>query len=773
MPRIPEGKFRTEPSTRVESAKPLVIQSQGDKLRKISQEAGQVAGAIEKAEQRVESMKFAKDSAQEWEQKELPVINNLFSVSQSGYIKKGTKLADGSVIEKDTKLEEVVKKRVNAFNQRALASTTNPEAQEMFSKYVFSDTENKISEAAVHAKEQITNDTINGLKSNGSLLMERLIDGDASANELNKYYSSVLDSAPMIGNDDVNNVIKGFQQSLGSRAHEIVLNHKQGLDQTKIDEAKALTKFLPEDLRRNALRKIENAVTRRKEIEFNRKVETNSKLATINTPFERAAKTKQLEQATRNNLNAPLAEFETPQSRISSNAAIMGKTAAIDIMATAGQFKPNSVEFKAAFAERVNQSFRDIASSNMDQFVDVEQAKAAVLAEAQTQVTALIKRRDKDPRQFQKDFFPSAEIQLAKNNPEGAIPQIIEQQMTWGKTADETMLAASSDTKSDKKLFQAMRDGEDPSGIEYLKLIDDNNQRFGKYSYKMYKDSAAMDGYDSSSLYISQIADQKTRQGIAAGHGNFDANLAYMVDKGIYTSKSDERLTPKTLEKKFMNDVKDYVNKELSPDALYFGANNHVRYEGYTKSVAYLAAQYVRGGKDVSNSLQLAHKTMQDEFPMVSDGYNMLSIPKSYAQANNIDTEEMGTMLKDAKSMKHIADMGIKIDFEKFKDITKNNAKWAGKFEGIAGKSYSPKEQIEEFVSQMEDNIVVTSDPNDPTKIKFYLRDPKTNFTTPIPILEDGKRKQLTVPFVNYYNQGAMSGRSTDFGGTYEGGFLE
>jgi hypothetical protein len=772
MPRIPEGKFRTEPSTRVGSIKPIGVESQGSKLRQISKQAGAIGSALEKAEQRVQSMKFAGDTEKEWEEKELPVIDNLFSASKSGFLKKGTKLEDGTVIAKDIKLEDEVARRVSEFQTRKLAGSTDPEADAMYAKYISPMAQKKIAEATKYAGDAIVKDTISNLVSQGEVLRERVIDGDASISDINKWYNLLMDNELVIGKDNFNKLMKGFQQALGARADQIVLNHPEGLSQAKINEAMALTNNLPEAVRRESQRRITKAVDRRKEIEHNRRIEGENKVTNnITDPITLGAASNQVQKMKHSYLKSPRAEYETPQMRVNGYTKLESRVAAIEIMSEVGHLDPRSPEFNAKVTDRINASFRDIASSEMIKYADEAGIKSLLVSKVQTELNSMVQSRKDNPRAFQKKFQPSLELQLSKNNPDAAVPQIIEMQQAWGIAGDSVILADANDAKNDKKAFKAMRGGEDPDGSHYLNFMAQNNQRWGKYAYKMYKDSAAFKsgGVDPSIIYASEVSDTKMQRTIAKGHGNFEANIQYMTDKGLIAKDSGDRYSGNTVENKFVDMVKTHVaDNGVSYDALYFGPNNHARYDGYIKSVTYMSGQYVRGGMDIDDAIELAHNEMRDEFPSAHDGQNMISVTKAYAQDRNINTEELGGMLDDAKEMKYIADMGIQIDFDKMKEFTKNNPKWAGKMAGIAGKSYDPSEQIENFVDEMGDNIIVTTDPNEPNKIKFYMTDPKTGEMSPIPIVKDGKSKQLTIDadsYFNHYNTSFFDKRGTKYGG--------
>jgi len=754
MPRIPEGNFRNEPSTRVESARPLTIQSNTQQLRNMGRAAAQVGEGLEKAQIRVDSLKGAKDAADNWKNNEVPVIEELFSQSEGGFLPNGQKLQDA------------VTERVNKFNtkQMAVASKGNPEGGDMYKKYVFGDTEAMVRKAEVEASRQVESHTDGGLRSQGSLLQERLIDGAASTADVNRFRQSVLDSEPIIGREKANNILKGFEQSLASRAPQIVLNHPEGVTQQKIDEVKAIASKLPERFRRPALRNIDKAVKQRVELEHRRAIEANKKLASsVNTPLELGASQAKIGEAKKFFLNSPLGEYETPNERVGGYALLEGKVASVEIMASVGHLNQKDPEFLDTVNSRVEQAYRDIASSSMLEHASEDEIKAKLKAHLNANLASAMQERKKNPRDFQKKFFPSMEMQLNKNNPDTVVDSIISMQQGWGLPIDGIQLASREDAKKDGKLFKQWADGGDPTGKNVLNFVNQAGARFGAFSHKMLKDNINFGGADPSTLYMLD-SDEKLRGDIAQGHGSFKDNIASLVSDTRITTETGQAVTATSGETRFIKQVKEAVGEKIPASSLSFGPGNAPKYEGYMKSVAYLAAnKAVSLGTDISTAINEATKEMEEAFPSARDGVSSIMVPQKYAQNNNIEPSKLSGALKDAKRLVHIESLGYNIDIDSFStEKILQNPTIGTKMKSIIGRGYDKSAQLREFKRVFSENVVVMNDPNNPDNIKFYLQDSKNGNIVPIPVMKDGKKKALTIPLDEYYHQRQVNLGSAD-----------
>jgi len=756
MPRIPEGNFRTEASTRVESARPLQIESGGSKLRELGKVAGQVGKAMESAERRVESMKVARDGADEWENKEVPVLENIFGMSKSGFIEKGTKLPDGKVVNENTPLEKIISERVNAFNQRNIAGQTNPEAAEMYGKYVLGDTEKMVNKAKTYAKNEITKDTFNGLQTESQVLQQRLIDGAASTEDVAKYYSKVADNELIVGKDNATNLYKSFNQGLAIKADQIIASHPEGNTTQKQSEVKALVSNLPEQYRRDATRRIEKAIERRQISDLRKARVAKEKLAnSTNTPMELGASAKQFSDVRQTQMNASLMEGETPKSRVSDFSMMEGKTLAIKVMGEVGHLEMSDPQFSKKVSDYLNESARDIASSGMMEYASEDEVKKAVVDKFNVEMYRLAKVRKDDPREFQKGFAPSLEMQVANNRPDSVVPQLIEQQQAFGISTDDTRFTSNQDIKSDAKLFKGWRDGQDPDGNSYLSYTDGIQSRWGASAGKALLESASKGGVDASTFYASEGTDS-FRQQLGQGHGGFKKNLQKIADDKKVGSGLDRILKRGSVETRLMNQVKEEMKDSLDNiDGLYFGKYGDARYDGYAKSVAYIAANRAAKEPDLSvtDAISETIELMKEEFPQATDGNNMISVSKAYAEKFNIDTDNLSDMLSDAKEMKHLGEMGLELDTEKFTKFTAGNPLMAAKLEAVAGLSYDKEAQFDAFIESMGDNVRVSPDPNDSSRMKFYLQDPKTGAISQIPVKVDGTTEPLSVAIKDYYNE--------------------
>lgn len=756
MPRIPQGKFRTEPSTRVESAKPIQLESVSQPLKEFGRTAGQIGKAMEKAETRVRSMEYAKDGEAEWNDKELPVIEGLFKTSKNGFIKKGTKLPDGTVMEEDTELEKVVQSRVEKFNSRYLAGQNDPEKAAMYAKYVSGDTQDMVLKAKNYAKDQVTKDTYNTSVSEATLLTEKLIDGDASIKDMNKAFNRWRDNSMAMGQENTDRVFKTFYQGLASKADQIVKYHPDGMTSKKIQEAKSLTSYLPEEFQRPALRRIEQAVERRKLVEFTRSTEAEKKMQnSINSPMELYAANKQITQALKFKKDSPLTDFETATQRVNSFGALQGKSLAIQVMGTVGDLDATNPMFSTEVANKLNETMRDIASSGMMEYASEDQVKKAVIDNFNREMSKLHKLRKDDPREFQKKFTPAMEMQVAKNRPETVVPEILEAQSNYGIPNEKSRLTTNTDIKNDAKLFKGWREGQDEGGFNFVNYVNEHQQRWGKYAGKALLESAAKGGVDASTFYAASGSDD-FRQQVAMGHGDYKKNLEKLANTKVVGGLSDSILKRGTAQTRLENQVKEAVKDELdNVDALYFGTHGNARYDGYIKSISYIAAHRAANDEslDVADAISETIELMKEEFPMASDGNNMIKVPKAYAQNFGINTEELGSMLSDAKQMKHLGSLGMELDMEKFAKFTQGNPIIAEKMNAVAGQGYDKAQQFEAFVDAMGENITVGMDPNDPTKIKFYMRDPKTQRISQIPVKMNGVTEPLSVDIADYYNQ--------------------
>jgi hypothetical protein len=744
MPKIPQGKFRTEASTRVESAKPLQLKSVSKPLKDFGNMAGQIGKQMEKAETRVKSMEYASDGEKEFNDKELPVIESLFGMSKGGFIKKGTELPDGSVMEQDTELEKVVSSRVETFNNRYMAGQSDPEKAAMFGKYVADRGLKQVAKAKTFAKNQVTKDTFNSAVSQGTLLTERMVDGDAGTEDYNKYMQKMDDLKPVIGEDNYSKIVKGFHQSLGSKADQIALYHPDGLSKAKIAEANSV------------IGRLDDAIQRRQKIESTRTRTTRDKIvSSVNTPMELRSSAKQVQDSKNYLLNSPLPEWENGPQRVSDYGKIEGKSLAITVMGQVGDMETSNPMFSNAVAEALNKSVRGLASTSMMEYASEEEVKKAVMDNFNVEMARLDQQRKNDPREFQKGFMPSMEMQLSKNRPEEVVPQLIESQQNYGIATDNVRLTSNQDIKNDAKLFKGWREGMDKDGVSFMGYVNQQQQRWGVSAGKALLESASKGGVDASTFYAVGGSDD-FRQQLGMGHGSFKKNLEKLGNKKMLASSMDKILKRGSVETRLMNQVKETVEDELSNvDGLYFGVNGDARYDGYIKSIAYIAANRAANDDslDVSDAIQESVELMKEEFPTATDGANMISVPKAYAKNFGIETDKLNDMLSSAKEMKHLSGMGIELDAERLAASASKNPVLAEKMQAVLGKGYDKEAQFEAFVEAMGDSLKVAPDPNNPTNIKFYAKDPKTQKMSQIPVIMNGQTEPLSVPIKDYYNQ--------------------
>ena len=776
MPKIPKGNFKTEASSQIGRARFSPIQSNSQGLKQLGRQAAGISNAIEKADTRVRSLNSVKESSESWEKEKENNLDKLFNLSKGGYLDKGTDVG-GEILDERTKLEDVIRTRSNKLNKEyvATAGVNNPEGSAMVNKYVSGDIDRYVDKAKVFASNQVVKDTYTGLQAKATEVIQKYANGDADDNDLAMLLQGQMDASLLIGNDRAVGLNRATYQSLAMNSRDMVLNRPDGLTPENLAKVRGLISKLPSHMQVVANSNLKSAIERREIMDVNKRAKANSKIiTTIDSPLAMAQMSKEVNEAISGYTDVAPNQYETAQGKVRDYVSMQGKVSAMSLLGSVVQedggtvsslsrLKSSDARVGIAIEEEVDRLYRGLASSEMSKFSDVEKVKDSLRTQIRGEINQVYKKRD-EPNGFMgfvKKFEPTLARKVASNKPEETIPELFNMYKTTGGASDQFSLNALEDIKADGKSMKELLNRGDPNGEGYQSLANQNKARWGEGANSAIKESASKGGLAPSMIYSTEASDDMSNR-IAVGHGNYQKHMLALVSNETMTSATFQKITPQAGAKQFEKKVKSAMESaDLNSDALIFGANNDARYKGYVDSVKFMAATKAAGGMDMDEAISSTIQEMKEAFPSASDGVNFVGITAKYAKVNNIDTTKLKDTLNSAKSMEGYEELGYSLDMDELISGADKNPNLTKKFASVKqmGGSFS------DFAEVFGDDLVVLSDPRDGTKMKTYIRDPKTHALTPIPVTKDGKDlSALSVPVDTYHNHFQFDG--SVFGGT-------
>jgi hypothetical protein len=756
MPRVPEGRFRTEPSSRVDNVRIPKIESGGNKLRKLGGQFLKVSESLEQAKSSADSLQEISTEEENFNTSVMPELEEFANTSENGKVKD----ADGNLVP----LSQAVQTRLSAYQTETLSRIKSGKHAESgvghFAKFISPKLDRVLQKAEKTETTQIVDGITNTLSTDTATLTQRYIDGAANPEDFLSLQSKIIQSSGSIGSKKSNQLLKTLNQSIGYSSISMVAS--QGATPENVATAKQNIAKLPEAIQREYGRKLDDYVENRRRIDTERAFTQSARLIKgLKSPKDWMTNANKVAQYQDTFENTPLNEFETIDQREAMYSNLMGKKIASEIFFGDPSLDVNSSEVKEALEQRLASHFMSIqnkAISKLDAGRTPTEVSSRISDKIKDAVNAemgrITKQREDDVYGFITEHDESIIADMTSGNPERQATGIDNFNSFIDKAGiarDKVRLVSGEQAKLMGQAFKSFTKGDDPTGQKAYEETIKASLRFGDMADKGIRDLIDLGGMPPAAAYMHKAGNEAMGKQIAAGYVNYDTNLTAMIQSGKLQSSQGKKGSKSAFESLVFEEIGD-IDGVLG---LYSGRPGTTKalFEGYTQSVTLLAAQIAatNEGVDVKDAISQATELMKEDFKIENKGNSTILMDRAYADKNNIPFDKGSDIMNSMRKMEHLEGAGFGVDISAMKKIYARNPFISGQLAAFEGLAKSNKKKAHEnFLHAFGDSVVIVPDPDQHNRAQYFIRDQRTSKL--IPMITNGN-KPLTVPIKDYYDR--------------------
>lgn len=737
MPRIPEGKFRTEPSSRVErTANVRIDAGNTQRIRSLGQGFTKVADQLRNAKRTADALNSADEVDQFYQNNVIPELEGFTNSSINGKVK------DPKTGE-DRAYSEVIAEKLNEYDAKALETFGDDgEALSYYASYTKPKLEKQLSKAKVFENAQIV-DHRNGEISKGiNLSVQRYIDNDLDPEDFAALQDKIVASGAVIGEKQKNKHLTTLYKNLAYSAPQIIA--AGGSSRENQARAKKYFSYLSEDERRYVDRAFEKQLLQTQTAEMNMMYTGGEKTLKGITDFKTAAASGQAlnklkDSAYKNTINP--ATGETPQNRIGLMGDIHGKEIAWEAMSanaavSLDQFRAyvektydNNIARGVASAEvmtlaRDDKQREDIAKSVKEKSINKALEEFRVYSNNRD-------RKDGGATDIHAGNNPTFQADLESGDPtrrENAIQGLL----AWNKEANVSMdrqsLVTNTHAESLGKTFSIMDEGQgDIHGELGQEQVEKFRSMYGDYSPRAAMDAIRLGGgTKAGKTDIPKIFALAARMPEGAEESAFVKDM--FSDRANYLKRLDrlkgrEGDDIKVTKTNFENAVRQaMVGSEF--ETLHMGrrGENQATYEAMFDAIKHKAAYYAdKQGMSTYQAVQKAMGHTSNYFMAGRRDSSSIMVDRAFIKKFNPEQRDLQVTTKQLQGLQHLDKLGVEIDFDAMIKLASGNQYLSENLEVFQkAKALGPQE-ANEFLANSLDVMVVT-DSNNSNAAKLYLR---------------------------------------------------
>jgi hypothetical protein len=780
MPKVPEGKFNKEISSRIGSPRIPDIASPSRQIKRLGAGFQKIGDTLAAAQKKADSLQEINKSEKSFEADIQPQIDQIFKDAIDGKIKD----SDGNSMD----MSEAVKKSLDEYSASALSKPSSDSGAfaEHFERFMVPKMERLHQKAEKHQAKQKIAGVNSSMEESSNLIVQRQIDGVSSPEDIASYMSQAEQSSTVVGADQAANYISALKLKIASAQRQVI--SKQGATPENVEGAKAAFAAIPESQRRVLTRGFDEFVNDKINSEKMFAYQLNKKHAEKKMwPREMALESTKTAKVMSGMENDILAEGETGEMRQNPYAKLAGSQMASQIFMNGYGRDVNSEDTQKAMSEMMLTTMerldgKHISTLGKDERKDgrtptgkIDKFADKIEKEFRSEIARLNKIRQDDPQEWINQYNPAlaedlysgdpsrgakAEAELAKFYAGANIPQ--------GKRR----IISNRHATTFAETFKTFESGGDPTGKQGDDLITQLVSSVPEdMADRAVNDMIEMEGVPPEFLYVSKSGDRAFRRFLSGASSKYDANLASLITDG----RLQEDINGNS-RGAFKKKVAALIQRQIPEISKLYtaGAGMH---EGYVNSVMMLAAEQAAGNKmNLHDATMWATKRMKETFNVAAQGTSSVLMDKAYATKHNIPMDAVEKVVKSSNTLDGIVSLrraGYKIDFEKMAVLLKNNPRLAPQMNNFVKQLNSKKglkNTEENFHDLFGKNIVARPDKNQHNRVRYYLQDPQIGSNI-FPLILDTAQEYagpetseqhqsrlhdmepISVPIHEYYNQ--------------------
>jgi hypothetical protein len=755
MPRVPEGKFNTEPSTRVPRATLPKVETGANKLRQMGGEFLKVSKALDTAKTRADVSAEAAGVEERYNKELVPFHENL--------IKNANKA--GNVVGEDGKeipIADAMKKEINRFNTEVQGESraNAAEVDNILAKYMVPNQQRMLRDTETAQSFRIKKGIQDTYKSDIQTLQAMSINESVSIDEYKNKEMEIKDKlsldSEVLGLREAGEFGASIDNVMGLTAYQRVIVRGA----TKEEEAfgkSNIAKIKDEGLRLTTLNRFEATVKRVKENTIKQKYRDIKKISKATTPSEIIA-TANLRGSAMNDMeNTSLVEFETPKMRIDGYVGLASSGIVSSLYFQNPDLKGSSPRWAAAIEEEVNKKYDSLeGKAILDLGVDF---RSTMKDRVHAEVRKMEKLRDNDFKSFLDAAAPHITEMMASDSKKlreegraeyAKLAGWDEDSQTGANIRRDNRNFVGASELEGMKLASKEFELTDETGEDRVAEVTRQAELGDEFGLKRVDEYVKAEALDASSLYLYKFNDGALQLETSKAVNEFKNNLKVLEETGKFSSLNHRGGSKKAFKQRVRESIKlgwqdlnGLQNSEEGVSNLYMGA---------VDSIMYLAAQNSRvQGVGVRAGINDAISDFKSQFNVGTSGKATVSLSRKYALQNKIPFGEATDIARSARRLEHIESLGQSINATSMRQMFAGNAEMMRRFDSYEGLSKSnPGRAKLNFLKVFKDNIVVKPNPKIDNEISFYLKADNTQAF--LPILTEGNAP-ISIPINDYYDK--------------------
>lgn len=775
MPRIPEGKFRLDPSSRVGSTSNVKIDAGPiERARQLGKGFTKIADQLRNAKRTAEALNSADKVDEEYNNTVLPALEQFRNSSVNGMVKDPT-------TGKEVAYSEAVNKLIKEQNERVIASLgTDSEAMSYFARYTQPKMEAELEKArrfenvqmVSHRKKQINNQT--------SVLTQRYVDKLDVDLDVQAHADKIVNSAPVIGQEAADEALVTLYKNLAYQAPSIV--RANGVNPDIEKHAKRYFSFLGEAERRQVEREFavaKDEVERSQVTKLAQDVDSKTKDEISLSSF--VAQTDENKRLGSSLLNNPVSEkHDSISNRVDQIGKVFGRE--LSMLAIASNRGSASLpEYLASADQFYDQNINRLIAGSVvggDKALQ-EEVKKKVINNAILDFSVFTHKRDKvkgGAFAMYADINPEFMAAISSGNKEkrgNAIRNLNKYYDDIGLSQELRVLISPDAAEAYGKRWKQLGQGlADTTGERQFLAMEEFMTQYGEYTPMAIDDAISLGkGTASGEPNIPPVVSFLSRASMVEGGKGFATEV--FANKAVF--KNNLKLI-KGEDGKFSRGItgeSDFRKKVASAmndsefNNLYFGSNNEnvMMFRGMQDAVLFKAAHIAAQNEDMDVDLAVdqALQEVRGHFRMGASNDSSVIVNKDFIKKYNPTETDLDNMTDDIVKLQYFDQMNIDIDFQSMASVAQGNSWLSGQMAVLKQMEGLGKEkQREQMLDTFGKNIVAYNDPTNNNVVRLFLKPDDGGKAIPL-LRKSGTRivngnevpvtKHIRIDLENYYKQ--------------------